>query len=621
VPVVEGSNTLVVTFEPTSGAGSTFNVDLQNFAVYTSFFDVEVDAANSRLVVSDTYLDALIDVDTVSGARTPITVNFDGNGVNFGCTWGFGLDPANNRALVTDLCADALFAVDLATGNRSYVSRDGFAGAGPSITAPADVILDSANNRALVTDWNLDAVVAIDLASGDRVILSDAATGTGPNFLFPRGIVHDAANNRVIVADAQLRAIVAVDLASGDRTVISDSSTGTGQSLSTPMDIDLDSANGRLLVTELSRGFIAVDLATGDRTLIDQPALDYGLNGSRLAGVALDPPTNTAYIADSSLDAVLAVDLPTGDRGPVSDSGSGSSDSLASYWGVQGIAYDHRTRQLLVSDFDFDELWTIDTRTAHRTLLAGPARGAGPVVDYPGKLDVDSDNGVAYYTEKNIKAIMSVDLVSGDRTLVSGAGTGAGTDFGFIVDVALDLSRNRALVGAQVGDRVGALFSVDLATGDRTVISDATTGAGPALTVPDSVVYDELNDRALVMDWNAGILFAIDLATGDRTAISDNAGIGAGTTFSVPFDMALDIRRNRVLITDYGRDTVTAVDLTTGDRTQVISYIDIPDLNLFNPYFITVDVDNDRAFVFDLSLNAIVVVELSSSEYGVMVKQ
>ena len=617
VPVVEGPNTLVVTFEPTSGAGSTFNVDLQNIAVHTSFYDIEFDAANARLVVSDTYLDALIDVDPVSGVRTPITVNFDGNGVNFGCTWGFGLDPANNRALVTDLCANALFAVDLATGNRSYVSRDGFVGAGPSITAPGDVILDSANNRALVSDWDLDAVVAIDLTSGDRVILSDAATGTGPNFLLPRAIVLDAANNRVIVADSSLRAIVAVDLASGDRTIISDSSTGTGQSLSTPMDVDLDSANGRLLVTELSRGFIAVDLGTGDRTLIDQPSLDYGLNGSRLAGVALDPTTNTAYIADPTLDAVLAVDLLTGDRASVSDSSSGSSDSLASYWGVQGIAYDHRTRQLLISDFDFDKLWTIDTRTAHRTLLAGPARGAGPVVDFPGKLDVDSDNGIAYYTEKNIAAIMSVDLASGDRTLVSGAGTGAGTDFVFIVDVALDLSRNRALVG----DQAGALFSVDLATGDRTVISDATTGVGPALTAPDSVVYDELNDRALVMDWNEDILFAIDLTTGDRTAISDNTSIGAGTTFSVPFDMALDMARNRVLITDYGRDTVTAVDLTTGDRTQVISYIDIPDLNLFNPYFITVDVDNDRAFVFDLNLNAIVVVELSTGEYAAMVKQ
>ena len=122
------------------------------------------------------------------------------------------------------------------------------------------------------------------------------------------------------------------------------------------------------------------------------------------------------------------------------------------------------------------------------------------------------------------------------------------------------------------------------------------------------------------MDWNEDILVAIDLATGNRTVLSDNAGIGIGTNFSVPFDMELDIEGNRVLVTDYGTNTLTAVDLTSGDRTSLVPFGNVQQLNLLNPYYVALDLDNNRAFVYDLSITGILVIELSTGERAVMAK-
>ncbi len=618
VPVVNGPNTLVVTFERSDGVSTSFNVDMQNFVVHTQFIDIEYDVANARTLVLDGYLDAILDVDLVSGERTAITVNFDGNGPNFGSTTGFVLDIANNRALVSDQSQRALFGVNLTTGTRTILSSDSI-GAGPVFVRPSEVLLDSANNRALLTDWGADAVFAVDLATGDRTVLSDATTGSGANFFNARELVLDSANNRAIVMDISLRAVIAVDLANGDRTVISSNSVGTGLTFTSPDAIALDLGNNRVLVADQTEGLIAIDLATGNRTLIDAPTVDYGVNGSRLLGVALDPVNDLALVVDSTVDAIFAVDLSSGNRSVVSDSATGTASELSVLWAIQGIAFDAAANRLLVPDSQKKVLWQINLATAHRSHASSDVVGAGPGFDFPGKLDVDADNGLAYYVEQNTGALMVADLATGDRTIVSGLGVGAGPAAAAIMDVALDIAGNRALfTGASANG--GALFEVDLASGDRTLISDDVTGAGSVLTAPASVAIDSANNRALIMDWDSDILVAVDLASGDRTVLSNNAGMGTGTTFSVPFDMALDSDRNRVLVVDYGRDTLSAVDLASGNRTVIVGFGEIEQLNLLNPYYVVLDIEGNRAFIYDVALTGIIVVELSTGERAVVSK-
>jgi len=563
VPVVEGPNTLTVTYALADATQVSFDNNIDNFALHLGFDDLELDTTNNQLLVIDSFEDVLVRVDLSSGQRSLIS----GTGTGYIAPTGLTVDAANNRALLVDAGLDALLAVDLATGNRIVLSDDSEGiGTGQGMVGPGDVAYDAPNNRAFVADQQLDAVLAIDLNNGNRTIVSDATTGTGPALANPRDLVFDAPNNRLLLADGTLDAILAVDVASGDRVVLSDPNTGTGTVLGTPENIALDSANNRVLVSDQTRGVFVIDLATGDRTVIHSLSGGYGANGTRLSGIAADLVNGVVYLSDGGVDSIFAVNLATTERTIVSDNSTGSAEDFFIQFLVGGIAYNNDSRRLVISEENLERLWTIDIAGAHASVLASDTVGTGPAIDFLGKLAVDSTSAQVYYIERNRNTLNIANLATGVRTVVSGGGIGTGPDFSGVKDVALDVPRNRAFV---VDWTDKALFQVDLSNGDRTLVSDAATGTGPLFTVPDSVVYDSVEDRVLVLDWGSDILFAVDPATGDRTVLSDNLGVGTGPNYSIPFDMEFDLASNRILVTDYGINAVLAVNLATGDRTPV----------------------------------------------------
>ena len=59
-------------------------------------------------------------------------------------------------------------------------------------------------------------------------------------------------------------------------------------------------------------------------------------------------------------------------------------------------------------------------------------------------------------------------------------------------------------------------MAVDLATGNRTIISDASTGSGPPLMGPIGLGLNLALGRAMVTDTILHQVVAVDLATGDR---------------------------------------------------------------------------------------------------------
>ena len=79
---------------------------------------------------------------------------------------------------------------------------------------------------------------------------------------------------------------------------------------------------------------------------------------------------------------------------------------------------------------------------------------------------------------------------------------------------------------------------------------------------------------------------------------SDNAGIGQGPNFSVPFDVTVDPASNRAFVPDYGIDQLLSINLTNGDRTNIHPFTTVQQLNLLNPYYMQLDIANDRAFMW-----------------------
>ncbi|MBX7168676.1 MAG: hypothetical protein K1X74_20235 [Pirellulales bacterium] len=269
--------------------------------------------------------------------------------------------------------------------------------------------------------------------------------------------------------------------------------------------------------------------------------------------------------------AVYRVDAITGNRELISGRGVGTGLPLLE---GGGIALGPN-REIYVTDpyFNLDTLERegrivrIDPETGNRTLISGPGRGAGPafggIFGGPGQLQV-TDDGTVFLREDT--RIFAVNPLTGDRTLVSSNDMGAGPNLlgpiGIHVDTAL---------GIVVGDPILQHFvQVDPTTGNRTLL-----GSLPINIQRDFIVRDSI---AIVLAGPslANALFFADLNSGAVTPISGIVGaqlLGAGPTFD---GNNVDLLRPGQLIVggnntsiDGGPRTLFQVDVATGNRTVI----------------------------------------------------
>jgi len=85
------------------------------------------------------------------------------------------------------------------------------------------------------------------------------------------------------------------------------------------------------------------------------------------------------------------------------------------------------------------------------------------------------------------------------------------------------LLRERLQQAIRAADTAGkrfALVFVDLASGDRTVIADDTTGVGPDFSAEQSLAHDPATDVVYVIDTGTDAAYAVDLTSGDRVFLS-----------------------------------------------------------------------------------------------------
>ena len=218
-----------------------------------------------------------------------------------------------------------------------------------------------------------------------------------------------------------------------------------------------------------------------------------------------------------------------------------------------------------------------------------------------------------YVADVAEEAIFEVDFATGDRTIISDSMTGTGADFDYPRYIVLNAAEDKAYV-ADSGSSVRAIFEVDLATGDRTIISDAMTGTGPNIFSPRSISLNALENKAYVVDsWSNDALFEVDLITGDRTIIS-NTMTGTGPNFMSPMMASLNSAEDKVYVIDRDAQALFEVDLSTGDR-SVVSGGSVGEGTQFNtPRAFVLNSTEEIAFVLDEGISALFEVDLATGD-------
>jgi sugar lactone lactonase YvrE len=458
-----------------------------------------------RLLAAEIQTDRLLAIDLATGDRTVVSDNTMA-GPSFSVTRALAVG-SDGTIYAYEQNLDSMYAVNPDDGSRTVISDDADSsnggaevGTGISLSGLRSIVFDPGTGLLYGSNTDINGVLSIDPASGNRAVLSDpepdagAPVGEGPNLFYPFAM--SLGDGELIVDDSHQEVLTTVDLTTGDRA--------------------------ELLSSRLGEGY--------------RP-------GNGMESVA--HKDGVLYLGLNSDDKVVAMPLDTLVREVIVDvagvAGSGPDPA-----DIDDIVVHPSEDVLFVLDRTTDAVFRVDTTSLVREVVStdsAPAVGTGPGFDDPRGIELDVANNVAYVVDRGLGVVFAVDLTSGDRSVFSGTGVGSGPVFTGATDIAIDLAGERLFV---VDNTAQAVFVVDLAeatAGDRTVLSDdsdasnggAAVGTGPALGFPSGVAFDAARDQLLIADRTLDAIVAVDLATGNRSIVSsltDAAGTGWG--FSSP---------------------------------------------------------------------------------------
>lgn len=422
-------------------------------AVMTNPSDVYLDAANSRLLVLDFDLDAVVAVNLSNGAQSIFSSNTVPNNVvaEFVEPIDAVLDSVNNRLLVIDRGSDTMFSVSLIDGSRTLITGGG-TGSGESLIQPLSITLDAANSRALTFDrGSRRPIVAIDLASGARTQFAEGtADPDGLLVIDNRSLA--ISGNELIVLDNVYDHALAFDLASAERRLISnngfprasnDPALYTFEKIGEDFLGHLFSAIGRIdannnveiLADNINVRMAAFD-ATGDTAYIVDSIFINNANEYRIQSVDLETGVATMLSDNSTPNTANPIQRPVSlalsddgatlyllelDRITVIDAQSGARSILANdgnlpYTTPDELKFDSANNRLLLSDYGYAHLIAIDPSTGARTIIADTPVAGETDLEFVETMMV-ADNGDIYIMDR-LDRLVKVDAQSGARTVL-----------------------------------------------------------------------------------------------------------------------------------------------------------------------------------------------------------
>ena len=573
----------------------------------SSIYSLGFDAANNHAYAVKRG-QSLVKFDIGNGTSEVISdssIAIGSSDTEFGDTQGIVLNLAAGVAYVTDWSASSVIEVNLATGARTTIADNSTADVNNTFISPIALVLDDTNNRFLVLDFGRGSVIEVDSLNGTRRVISSAQVPNRVNaFREAKDMVLDTANNRVLVLDTGLEAVVAVDLDTGERTIMG---AIQGGSLPWYRRFDLDSINSRVLLVNQHVGLVEMNFAGVSNTIIDKDFREIVFNPLNEHAFVLEADSGSGQvleIVDMDLATTETVIVPTGV----------TPDNTLSLDNPFDIEINSAGNVAYVSDIDRAAIITLDLDTGARTLLSNNTTSvAASNIDFVTVKGIvlDADNNRLLVVDSSQKSIIAVALNTGARTLLSDNTIEVGNSTFDLYSpryIGLDAANNRALVldGAN-------LVAVSLANGARTILSNASIASDIELSSQSDLTIDIAGNRALVADLNRNSVIAVDLNTGVRTVLVDSATSVEGIDgFQKPLGIAIDPQNNRIILVDWWKRAVNAADLTSGTRTQLASASGANSLFTFGTGSVVYDPKHNRALVIETYRDAIIAVDLTT---------
>jgi hypothetical protein len=267
---------------------------------------------------------------------------------------------------------------------------------------------------------------------------------------------------------------------------------------------------------------------------------------------------------------------------------------------ASAVTWDRVGNRAIVLDASSKRIYALDPQSMKRSLISDGATG-DPLLKSPVGLAWDLENERILVSDIEAAAVIAVDPATGARTVLSGPGKGDGDTLQAPSSVVWDQRNNQALVvdGLPPDQRLVGIDEL----GNRAEVA----ALGPSLTVASSITWDEQVHRALILDGFGRVLYAVDVDDGTVVPLS-SSGDGRDNPFSRPVAVTWDPVNNEAVVTDIGLDALLAVSVQSGTREILASPEIGTDTVPRSPMAVTWDYAQNRLLVVDNDLGAVLAI-------------
>lgn len=389
-----------------------------------------------------------------------------------------------------------------------------------------------------VADDEDGEVLATDVSSintNDIAAVVDLAAGTWTSTL------------PVASTDVELVAEVSVDDSVVAQTAVSVTNSALLYTLESPLGGVVDEANNRIIAVDASlNAVVEIDLATGEITEISGPSVGSGVPFVVPRSVAYDSVRDVIFVTDTTVDAVIKVNVETGAREIfIEESLLNPSD----YFTPNDITYDHNSDALyLTANYD-TILEKVNPQTGARIVVTGGGTGSGDTISNIDAVAVDSVNNVAYVTERYAEKIFRADLATGERTLIAFGSADSGETFSDIVNIAISNSGNTLFFVGRTSDAElkPAVYAFNLVTNHISLINSVDNATASNIGSLQDIILGDDDQTYWLLDSRAETVFEVNMATEVTTSLSPQ---DETTVLTEPTSALWDSVRARWFIAD-----------------------------------------------------------------------
>lgn len=351
--------------------------------------------------------------------------------------------------------------------------------------------------------------------------------------------------------------------------------------------IELDEANGRILVG----GSTAHEVITEFDMTTKRGTMLYGntSGGTRLIASSdlflYEDGADIRMVGPNAMHGITLYKLSA--SGPQSSDYLGTSGTRFS---SKDTIFNEAQNSAIVSYTSPSEIISVNLNTGDKTILLDSTTGTGDSPSYASKMAVDNVNNLLYVSDYN--AIFSVNLATLERSIVSNPSTGSGPSLSNIVALSYD-SDNEIIYVTEAHQ----IVTIDPASGDREILADATTGTGEPLVEARDAELSNDGTTLYILNSNGTQILTLNTTTGDRSLFIDGR-LGGGVKLNSLQNGYLNSSGNALIATTGSDASLISIDLSSGDRTEISSSLVGSGEALAFPSFIT-PYDDNNALIYD----------------------